>query len=209
MIKINKGNEPASWTQKKETPGFTQYEPTDDLRKSLLKEQGYICAFCMRQIPVADKGVNEKSKIEHLKSRHEHPDLQLDYNNMVVCCPGFINGNPHCDKSKDRASVTFSLFDNLFPNTIRYSIKNGTIISTNTTWNNEINDILNLNNAMLAYNRKYVLDGIKVVIDNKKWKKAKIEEKLEEWAKFDKNGKLKPYCGIVIWYLKKKLRQFQ
>ena len=37
--------------------------------------------------------------------------------------------------------------------------------------------------------------------------KAKIEEKLEEWLNPDANGKLKPYCGIVIWYLQKKLRQ--
>ena len=125
---------------------------------------------------------------------------------MVICCPGYINSENHCDKSKDRASVTFSLFNDIFPNTIRYSIKNGTIRSTNTTWNNEINDILNLNNKMLAYNRFNALAGIKDVLEKKKWKKAKIEDKLHEWLNQDANGKLKPYCGIVIWYLQKKLR---
>lgn len=209
MIKINKGNEPATWTQKKETPDFTQYEPTDDLRNALLKEQGFICAYCMREIPTKDKGVKETSKIEHVKSRKDRPDLQLDYNNMVICCPGYLNADAHCDKSKDKSSVTFSLFNNLFPNTITYSIKNGTISSTNTitTWNKEINDTLNLNNSLLAYNRLYVLTGIKEVLEKKKWKKAKIEEKLEEWLNPNANGKLKPYCGIVIWYLQKKLRQ--
>ena len=94
-------------------------------------------------------------------------------------------------------------------NTITYSIKNGTISSTNkiTTWNKEINDTLNLNNTLLAYNRLYVLTGIKEVLEKKKWRKAKIEEKLVEWLNPDANGKLKPYCGIVIWYLQKKLRQ--
>jgi uncharacterized protein (TIGR02646 family) len=207
MIKINKGNEPATWTQKKETPGFTQYEPTDDLRMALLKEQGFICAFCMREIPVKDKGVKETSKIEHLKSRKDRHDLQLDYNNMVICCPGYLKAEAHCDKSKGSTSVTFTLFTNLLPDTLTYSIKNGTISSRNTIWNKEVNDILNLNNKLLAYNRLYVLTGIKEVLENKKWKKAKIEEKLEEWVNPDTNGKLKPYCGIVIWYLQKKLRK--
>jgi len=207
MIKINKGNEPATWTQKKETPGFVKYEPTDDLRKKLLKEQGSICAYCMREIPTKDKGVRETSKIEHVKSRDDRPDLQLDYNNMVICCPGYLNADAHCDKSKGKLSVTFSLFNNVFPDTISYSVKNGTISSGNTTWNKEINDMLNLNNSLLAYNRLYVLEGIKTVIEKKKWKKAKIEEKLEKWLNPDADGKLKPYCGIVIWYLQKKNRQ--
>lgn len=207
MIKINKGDEPDAWTQKKDTPGFTKYEPITELRDALLAEQGYICAYCMREIPTKDKGVKETSKIEHVKSRDDRPDLQLDYDNMVICCPGYINADDHCDKLKDGDSVSFSLFTNYFPNTLSYSTKSGEIKSSNTTWNKEINELLNLNNSMLAANRMNTIDGVHQVLLKKKWRKAKLQEKLEEWENLDNDGKRKAYCGIVIWYLKRKLRQ--
>ena len=207
MIRINKGDEPGAWKQKKATPGFTEYEPIPALRNALLAEQGYICAYCMREIPVKDKGIKETSKIEHVKSRDDRPDLQLEYDNMVICCPGYINADDHCDKLKDGGSVTFSLFNDYFPNTISYSTKTGEIKSSNTIWNKEMEELLNLNNEMLAANRFYALDGVQQLLEKKKWKKARLQEKLEEWENPDNNGKRKPYCGIVIWYLQKKLRQ--
>ncbi len=206
MIKIDKRVEPDAWTQKKATPGFTLYEPISELRDALLAEQGNICAYCMREIPVKDKGVSETSKIEHMKSRTDRPDLQLDYNNMVICCPGYINAEEHCDKSKNGDSVTFSIFNDTFPDTLSYSTLNGNIKSSNKVWNKEMKDILNLNNSMLAANRLKTLDGVHQVLEKKKWRKAKLHEKLEEWSNSDANGKRKPYCGIVIWYLQKKLR---
>lgn len=208
MIKINKGDEPDAWTQRKATPGFTKYEPTKELRDALLAEQGYICAYCMREIPIKDKGVGETSKIEHVKSRTNRPDLQLRYDNMVICCPGYINADDHCDKLKNGDSVTFSLLNDIFPDTISYSTKNGTIKSSNDTWKKEMNNLLNLNNAMLAANRMNTLDGVHKVLEKNKWRKAKLQEKLEEWSNPDAKGKLKPYCGIVIWYLQRKLRQY-
>jgi uncharacterized protein (TIGR02646 family) len=207
MIKIDKGDEPLAWTQKKQTPGFIEYEPIPQLRDALLAEQGYICAYCMREIPVKDRAIRETSKIEHVKSRTQYPNLQLDYTNMVICCPGFLNAEDHCDKLKKGASVTFSLFNDLLPDSISYSSKEGTIKSSNPTWNNEINTILNLNNKILAANRFQVLEGIKAVLEKKKWRRAKIEEKFHEWSNPNNAGKLKPYSGIVIWYLKRKIRQ--
>jgi hypothetical protein len=75
MIRINKGTEPAEWTAKKLTSGFNKYEPITELREALLEEQGYICAYCMRSIPieVKDKNESETSKIEHINSRDSYP----------------------------------------------------------------------------------------------------------------------------------------
>ena len=130
MIKINKGNAPASWTQYRNTPGVV-YQATDDLRLALLSEQGYICAYCMRTIPVKDLGNNETSRIDHIKCRADHPDLELEYTNMVICCPGFIDGNEHCDKSKGNSSISLPLFNFTLQNSITYSSKDGTIKSSN------------------------------------------------------------------------------
>ncbi|MFI3263358.1 MAG: hypothetical protein R3Y26_10715 [Rikenellaceae bacterium] len=54
----------------------------------------------MRRIPVKDLTIDTKTKIEHLKCRERYSDETLDYNNMVVCCPGSIDGKLHCDSCK-------------------------------------------------------------------------------------------------------------
>ena len=55
--------------------------------------------------------------------------------------------------------------------------------------------------------RVQVLDGIRRVLERKKWKRAKIQEILDQWKNIDGKGEQKAYCGIVIWYLEKKLNQ--
>ncbi|MDZ7897366.1 MAG: hypothetical protein U5N85_04965 [Arcicella sp.] len=207
MIRINKKTEPIEWTKKKLTPNFTKYSSIPELRDALLEEQGFICAYCMRSIPVKDFNEAETSKIEHIKSRSDLPDLQLDYNNMIICCPGSINGSSHCDKSKGHRSLSFSLFDISVQSSIVYGTKDGKIKSANATIDDEISSLLSLNNAMLKANRKETLSGILTILEKKKWKKAQIELKLVEWNKKE-NQRLKPYCGVVIWYLEKKLRQY-
>jgi uncharacterized protein (TIGR02646 family) len=206
MIRNHKKKEPKAWKAYRETSGVS-YSPIPELRNALLKEQGCICAYCMREVPVKDETLLETSKIEHLKSRENFPNLQLDYNNMVICCPGFINGDEHCDKSKKSQALTFSPIEPYFFKTVSYSSKDAAIKSSNEDWDAEINDILCLNNAMLKANRNETLAGVRMVLENKKWKKSELEAKLEEWMNFDKNGKMKPYCGIVIWYLAKKIKQ--
>lgn len=207
MIKINKGPEPQKWINKKKTPGFV-YTAIPELRTALLRDQGYICGYCMRSIPVlkADPGNAEKSKIEHLQSRSHFPHLQLDYSNMIICCPGFINGHNHCDKLKQSSAISFSPFDVNVERSISYGSKDGKIVSSNANWNKDINEVLALNNVMLKLNRKQVLEVVRDRIDKKNWKRAELETILNDWKSRDAAGNLKPYCGVVIWYVTKKLR---
>jgi hypothetical protein len=209
MILINKNlaNEPDSWKAYKTTPGVN-YAPSNDLRNALLAEQGYICAFCLRTLPLSkrDPSENETSKIAHLLSRTNHDDRKLDYNNMVICCAGNINGQAHCDKSQGSSDVTLPMFNIQLQNSITYGAYSGEISSSDAGWDSQIKTLLNLNNTLLKLNRIEALKGIRQILENKKWTKAQIQEKLEEWTSFDNDGKLKPYCGVVIWYLQKKLR---
>ncbi|WP_159471210.1 hypothetical protein [Dyadobacter sp. 3J3] len=208
MITIRKGREPREWTAKKKTEGFKEYEPIPKLRKALLKEQGNICAYCMREIPLSKRDINlsETSKIEHIKSREFHSDEQLDYDNMVICCPGCIDGNDHCDKSKKSQEISFSPFDPNVQNSITYGSKDGSIRSNREDWDRDINQILCLNNKRLKANRTSVLKGIIELLDKKHWKVAVIQQIIEEWKTPDKDGKMKPYCGIIIAFLEKRNR---
>lgn len=209
MIQINKhmSNEPASWTAYKNTPGVS-YAPTVDLRTALLEEQGYICAFCMRRIPLTKKDPkeNETSKIAHLETRTNQPGKALDYDNMVICCPGNLDDNAHCDKSQKSIDVTMPIFRPQIQASIAYGSYTGEIKSSDSSWNDQIQELLNLNNARLKLNRLETLKGIRTILEKNKWRTAKIQETLDEWTSFDQEGKLKPYCGIVIWYLQKKLK---
>jgi uncharacterized protein (TIGR02646 family) len=207
MIQIHKGKEPAAWTAKCNTPGFTKYAPIQELREALISEQYGLCAFCMRRIPAKDQTEKETSKIAHLLSRTKHPELQLDYENMVAACPGTIDGDPHCDKSQESDDVTLPLFKPTLQSTISYGTKDGELKCSDPNWKNELTGLLNLNNAMLKKNRWEVIEGIRKMVEARKWKTSQLKAILREWEHPDHEGKLKQYCGVAIWYLSKKLKQ--
>ena len=64
MILINKNQEPKEWTEYCSTPGVT-YQSIPELVDALLKEQGYICAYCMRRIPTKDKIEGKLTSEDH------------------------------------------------------------------------------------------------------------------------------------------------
>ena len=209
MRKINKGNEPREWTEYKSTPNV-KYQRIPELAAALLKEQGNICAYCMRRIPAKDTNSNETTRIDHKLSRENHDDLQLDYNNMVICCPGAITNDFHCDKSKGEEDVTIPLFEDNFVQTIEYDTSDGKIKSTNQTWNKEIDskEILNLNNKLLKRNRKEAITAAALTLNKTiPWRRSAIQKLITDWDNTDNEGNYKPYNGIVVWYLKKKLKQ--
>ncbi len=82
MILIRKSPEPADWRRQRRTPGV-DFDGTEKtvLRDSLLKEQGYLCAYCMKRIRLA-----KDVKIEHYQARN--PQNQFDYENLLAVCTG-------------------------------------------------------------------------------------------------------------------------
>lgn len=211
MRRIEKGKEPKEWLKYRMTPGV-EYQAIPELRKSLLKEQGYVCAYCMRRIPVRDKDekgtpFQEDSRIEHIKCRDRYPELQLDYSNMVICCPGAVTMDFHCDRKKENTDITFDLFSQAFIETLSYSSKDGSIKSSNADYDNQINEVLNLNNKRLKANRLSVLREVINVMGKERWKKSQISHALMAWDSMDKDGRFRPYCGIVVWFMRRVLER--
>lgn len=211
MIKIEKGKEPQSWTTHRLTPGAV-YEATDDLRDALLADQGYICAYCMRRIPVSDKGCDETTRIEHVKpqnllSREE----AMDYGNMVICCPGAISSTAakdcHCDRHKGNIPVKISPFSQEDIDTISYK-NDGSISSSDSDFDKDLNETLNLNNPLLKANRKTVRAQLAESFSRRQMRKSDFEKLLTAFSSKDSEGRRKEYCGVAISYIKKKLRQF-
>lgn len=69
-----------------------------DLFDSLVKEQGYICCYCERELKEGD------CHIEHFKpkDKNKFPELELEYNNLFCSCQvNLKKGEPlHCGNSK-------------------------------------------------------------------------------------------------------------
>ena len=215
MIKITKGSEPPEWTEERNTPGIT-YETAhkDYLRQALLEEQGGLCGYCMRRISFV-AGTLTDTRIEHLKPRtlslaEGIPDETMAYGNMILCCNGDIDGskNLHCDASKGEKEIHFKPFDAAAIATISYSSKDGRIKSSNVVYDNDLNNVLNLNHPRLAANRLAVIKGLVKEMGRKTWKKTDITHKITHYSTRTAGGQLHEYCGVVIWYLNKKLRQF-
>lgn len=215
MIKIDKGREPAEWTEQRNTPGIT-YETAhkDALRLALLEEQGGLCGYCMRRVNFVPGEVTD-TRIEHIKPRtlslaQGKPEETLAYSNMILCCNGDIDGSKyfHCDVSKDETEIHFKPFDAAAIATISYSSCDGSIKSSNAVYDKDINEVLILNHPRLKTNRHAVIKGLVTEMGKKTWSKSDIQHKLTYYGNRMSSGQLHEFCGVVIWYLKKKLRQF-
>lgn len=205
MRQIIKTAEPPSWTRHRLTPG-AEYEATPDLRTSLIKEQGYLCAYCQSRINY-ERGDVTTTRIDHIKCRARHPDLRLDYQNMVICCAGNIANISHCDRSKEEQDISFDLFTPDVFDTLRYNSHDGEMRSTDKTVNDELNRVLNLNHAILKANRCEALKGIIQMLSHngRKWSRSKVQRLIDEYSQKDRFGCYMPYNGIVLWFLNKKI----
>ena len=54
-----------------------------DLHQSLLKEQGFICAYCGKKI---GKESTDTFSVEHFEVKSNQPNLTLMYSNLLGCC---------------------------------------------------------------------------------------------------------------------------
>lgn len=179
------------------------------LRKLLVAEQRGLCCYCLRRI-VADPA---KMKIEHWQNQGNYPEQQLDYSNLLAVCLGGEGSREklqHCDTRKGERDLSMNPADPTHDVelAIRY-LSDGSISSRDPKLKSELETVLNLNKApWLKANRKAVLDGF---LDSKPkqgdWNNKQIESWLAEWNGEKDNDDLKEYCQVVIYWLRKRLKQ--
>lgn len=217
--------------KKAEQQGLTDKEGYDTLRnplkaqvkESLMKEQGHLCAYCMRQIPderILPEDIDLSDiYIEHWQARSAEnrtgENKGLDYTNMLAVCSGnekapeAKKGKKRkrfftCDKKRESAPLKVNPLDEKTLETIYY-LSDGIIKSTDPEIDNDINVRLNLNCSTeavtLPENRKKVLDIIQEEVFSKEGDlRQNCIEQLHMWEN-EKDPKT-PYIGIAIWWLK-------
>lgn len=210
MKAIKKGTEPKLLIKYRlnkdaiyDGPNFTAVK--NKIRASLLKEQGYICAYCMRRISA------DTMKIEHWQCQANFSDLQLEYKNMLGCCNG-NEGNPPalqtCDTRKGNSFLSFSPAnaDPDIESKIAYTAL-GLIFSREEPFNTELNEVLNLNQTRLMNNRKAAIAALNNDLAGKKGRRTRVELEhlLAKYSTPTFDGKLKEYSGVIIYNLRKKI----
>jgi uncharacterized protein (TIGR02646 family) len=203
MLYIKKGTEPRSLSAHRNTPGAT-YDSLDksETKNYLLAEQGHLCAYCMSRIRI------DSMQIEHYIARSSDESRDLQYSNMLGVCSG-NEGHPResqtCDERRGNATLTVNPLVKSSIDTISYT-PDARIKSTNAAIDHDLNENLNLNYSLLRRNRKEQLDKLK------RWLQKKRPE--GEWKPFAQkyirelmSAEIKkPFCGILIDYLNKKLK---
>lgn len=195
-----------------------------DVRESLLREQGHICAYCMRELP--DDRATENIPAQHIEhwiplSRDCDSTVggcsALDYNNMLAVCSGNDGNTPQackhkkhrftCDKSRGNDLLKVNPLHPETLSTIYYK-SDGVIKAKDPEINDDIDKKLNLNcnydGVTLPQNRKALLDAVQEAINSEPGDlRDKCTKQLRMWES-EKDPKT-PYIGIAIWWLKRQI----
>lgn len=210
MRTISKEQEPIELVWYRSQPGAVYdgcgHELVSRLRSALLSEQGYICAYCMQRITA------DSMKVEHWHSQSRFPSEQLDYTNLLGCCPG-NEGHPpkdqHCDTHKAENDISFNPAncDHRLRMKIRFT-GDGTICSEDSLFNEEINTILNLNLKRLKNNRKAVWESVLKALSIRHGTRTRSEVRkfIDRWIRKDEKEYQREYFAVALYLLEKKLR---
>jgi len=236
-IKKELKNEPSDLKEYRNTTENASYEGFSNrknLQLALLKEQGYICAYCNKRIGLElNENFKPQIEIEHYKSQEKSKLNQdkddLNYRNMLGVCNGNSNGTKHCDKSRNYLvngkthSIEFKILNptkkNLSENLISYSLTGEIKSKTNNEDVEHDLKILNLNNKYLIDYRKDALDKARLQFEkenprkaNKRWTTEMFDKEIEKYKSkhlnnIDNELKYKPFCQYIIWYFEDVLKQ--
>ncbi|MFZ4860411.1 MAG: retron system putative HNH endonuclease, partial [Desulfuromonadaceae bacterium] len=170
------------------TPNYGDFQnpEKDTTHKSLLEEQGFVCAYCGRAL----KADRSDSHIDHFWPQKHFPDRALDYTNMVASC------GPPKVKKEDAMSTCGDAKGNwfdpknvdLFPwlmgceQRFRYLGGGGVdVVQSQDRLASTIIIKLNLNNAALKEERKRIITALEQDIVEGMITKANKSQEIARW----------------------------
>lgn len=205
---ITKANAPASLEAYKSIEGACfedlPKDVKDELRKSLVEEQGGLCCYCGGKIQADNSSV-----IEHLlpKGVDCYKHLQLEYTNLLCSCDGGESDRKgkqkkekkvfpsHCDDKKHNNIIDVTPLDEDCEEQFAYD-EDGNIYGLNQYAKATI-DVLGLDCSTLNSLRKGAIEPYVNMEPETNW----AEE--IEFLSNKHNGRYLPFCFAAIYYIKK------
>lgn len=220
MIEIKKSKEPNELLTYRLQEYASYKDMPSDIKEvvldSLMEEQGHLCAYCMRRIPV--KNGHPTATIEHLNPQNSvSEEEKLNYRNMLAVCPGNRNATDNNDKSCDafrgslpttKQGLTVNPLNASTLRKIKYK-GNGIIYSDNEIIDSDLNEKLNLNcKAMLlpecrANALRALQEEVMRNYPGRSAGKDYFKRLLEKYTRADSYKA--PYVGILIKWLETKV----
>ena len=159
-------------------------------------------------------------QIEHYIPQHDqqgnyNEELSVDFHNMLAVCPGGKSARVvsydilTCDQHKGNQTLAVDPRSKYSVDKIQYK-KDGTIYSTDSDINHDLNEVLNLNcNAsLLPQNRKSTLDrflkSLMIKYGDRQITKSEWKKLRSKYSASDENGLLYEYVGIIYSYIDQK-----
>lgn len=217
MIWIQKGREPSSLEEYRQHPyaSYDGYPDKEELRAALLRDQGYICAYCMWRI----ENDRNTMKIEHWKAQSSMTKevQKLDFNIMLGVCDGCRDEVDYkyttCDTHRGDTELYVNPLDKRMMDTIRYD-RNGYIHSTDDRIEHDLTDTLNLNceqaPSRIVANRRLVYEeferGLHRLQNKGKWNVGSLKKLLHDYEQLN-DGKRDAYIGVALYLIHKRLRR--
>ena len=180
-------------------------EIKEELRASLIAEQGGICCYCGRRI-IPDW----HSVIEHLlpKSLRQYQNLQLEYSNLLCSCDGGESDRtgkskaqkkvfpPYCDSKKNNRVIKVTPLDENCESCFFYD-EEGHIYGK-TAEAEETIEIVGLDCSTLVNLRKAAIDAYidLTFSSDKDW-----ENEISNVLKKDQNEMFMPFCFAIAYYI--------
>jgi hypothetical protein len=119
---------------------------------------------------------------------------------------GHSGKDQHCDTRKGDRDLSRNPANPLHrvENIIRF-LGDGRIISTDTAFDAEVNEVLNLNLPWLMNNRKAILTAFQGRLERGQFSRPSLEKLLRKWNGESDTGDLEPFCQVVVYWLRKRL----
>ena len=213
MIQINKGSEPKELTLYRTTtpnPTYKGFQNKEILLAYLLKEQGFLCAYCMGRMS------EERASIEHFEAQNPLSETEnqvktnnsdFEYYNLLAVCreEGLPKKLQHCDVFRGNKKLYFNPSNQLISveSLVTYS-NDGTIKHNGDLSMDKQLVNLNLNVPILKNNRAKAKTEFFNMLKPTDYKKSVLNKILKKYIE-KSEGKLSPYVGIILYFLKRKI----
>ncbi|MBI5535127.1 MAG: hypothetical protein HY898_20540 [Deltaproteobacteria bacterium] len=174
------------------------------IRKALVREQGWLCCYCMQRIePLA-----HRMNVEHWASQRRHEERALDWTNLLGACKGepqATQAAQHCDLRKGDSEIQLDPQKRVHIDTLSFTA-DGELISSDAVLQADITERLNLNAVNLRNLRRTAVQAAQRALERKysgPLPRSALSRELE--ACECKGKQLPPFSGAIAWWLRKRL----
>lgn len=215
MIPIVKGPEPpkldTARKRLKGTPDTTfSWKNTDGderaaVREALVRDQGGLCAYCMRRITADPSSSHVEHVIPQSRAGGADDPLSLDYGNMLGVCTGRRNGEQTCDQARGDADLAVNPLKPDTLSSIAYTA-DGHITAEDDAVRESLDRTLNLNCEALVLERRGVARGVIKVVQG--WLNLPPDERRSRCLSALTGAKAPArekdeYVGVKIYFLER------